>query len=251
MILYISLSLPVGVLIGLLINYLADVLPATRRFSQPNCEHCQKPWTFVSYVFRMRCPHCKQGRPLRWVFVNVGSVLACIFLVIFPLSGLDFWAALPFMTFLAVIAVIDCEHGLVLIQTSLFGLVLCFGYGVFLHGLTLTLIGGVCGLLIMLTWFLLGLTFSQIATTFRGGKASPLPFGFGDVFAGAFLGLLTGWSGIIGGFVIGIIVFAVYGLVYIGVLLVTGRYRPFATVLPLTPFLIAGSILMLYLNVGI
>jgi prepilin signal peptidase PulO-like enzyme (type II secretory pathway) len=246
-VLFVILSLPIGVIVGTLINYLADVLPATRRLTRPACPECDQAYSLKEYLFAWRCAHCGARRSVRRAIVLVGAVTACVSLVFFPLTGLGFWASLPLLIFLGVIAVIDIEHRLVLVETFLFGLALCFIYGVVLHGFVTTLTGGLGGLLIMLTFFLLGMVFSRVVGALRGRKVGKVAFGFGDVFAGTFLGLLMGWPLIAGAVVIGMLVFAVYSLVYIAVLLATKRYSAFATALPLAPFLILGTVVVLFL----
>ncbi len=241
------LSLPAGILIGLLINYLSDVLPTTRRFSRPTCPNCCQAWQLWDYVIGTRCPHCGQRKTLRWAIVFVGTVIICGLLTVFPPPEMGFWAALPLLVFFGVMGVIDSEHRLVLIETSLFGLVLCLVYGVLLHNLAPTLFGGAGGLLMTLLFFLLGKASVKILGVWRGEKANREAFGFGDVFAGSFMGLLTGWPRIVGAILIGLLVFVVFSLVYIGVLLALRRYRTFATVLPVTPFLVIGAVVVLYL----
>lgn len=241
------LSLPFGVVSGILINYPADVLPATRRLSQPLCPNCNQPFALKDYVLIRRCASCGQKRSRRTFIVLVAAILASVLLALFPLPGLGYWGSLPLLIFLGVIAVIDIEHRLVLVETSLFGLALCFVYGVILRGFTPTITGGLGGFLVMLTLFFLGIAFSKIVGKLRGRNVSQVAFGFGDVFAGAFLGLLTGWPLIAGAIVIGMLAFALYSMVYIGVLLVSKRYSAFATALPMAPFLIIGAVVMLYL----
>ena len=240
-------SLPAGILVGTLINYFADVLPATRRLTWPACPECDQAYALKDYLLPRHCAQCGARRSARWAIVLAGSVIACVLLVFFPLSGLGFWASLPLLAFLGVITLIDIEHRLVLVETFLFGVVLCFIYGVVLHGWVTTLSGGLGGLLIMLTLFFMGIIFSKIVGSLRGRKIGKVAFGFGDVFAGTFLGLLMGWPLIAGAVVIGMLVFAVYSLVYIAVLLVTKRYSAFATALPLAPFLILGAVVVLFL----
>lgn len=240
-------SLPAGILLGLLINTLTDVLPATRRLTRPVCPGCDRSYIIKYYLLAKPCANCSARRSARWWVVLVVSVLACVCLVFVPMPGLGLWASLPLLAFLGVVTVIDIEHRLVLVETFLFGLVLCFIYGVILRGWVTTLRGGLGGLLIMLTLFLLGMVFSRIVGALRGRKVGKVAFGFGDVFAGTFLGLLMGWPLIAGAIVIGMLVFAAYSLVYIGVLLATKRYSAFATALPLAPFLILGVVVMLFL----
>ena len=99
----------------------------------------------------------------------------------------------------------------------------------------------------MLAFFILGIVFSKIVGMLRGIKVGEVAFGFGDVFAGTFLGLLVGWPLIAGAIVVGLLIFSVFSIVYLGVLIITKRYKAFNNPLPLTPFLILGALVMLVL----
>ncbi len=246
MVLLLVLSLPAGLIAGILINYFANVLPATRRLTRPACSSCDQPFALKDYLLLRRCAQCGAKRPARSGIVLAAAVMASVLLAVFPLPGLGYWGSLPLAIYLGVVAVIDIEHHLVLVETSLFGLALCFIYGVILRGWLPTLRGGLGGLAVMLVLFFLGIAFSKIVGKLRGRNISQVAFGFGDVFAGAFLGLLTGWPLIAGTIVAGMLAFAVYSLVYIAFLLVTKRYSAFASALPLAPFLILGAVLVLY-----
>ncbi|MBL8050057.1 MAG: hypothetical protein JNM46_02460, partial [Anaerolineales bacterium] len=48
----ISLIIPiiVGWLAGVIVNYLSDVLPRTRRLTQPVCLQCNEPFTWNEYL---------------------------------------------------------------------------------------------------------------------------------------------------------------------------------------------------------
>lgn len=237
----------VGALVGVLINYLSDVLPTTRQLSQPTCPECQGAYRLKDYLLIWRCAHCGRRHSPRHAVVLVASVAACVALVFFPLAGLPWPAWIALLVFLGVIFVIDLEHRLVLFETSLVGLVVCFVYGWILQGFLPALLGGLGGLGIMLGFFLLGALFSRIVGLLRGRKVGEVAFGFGDVFAGTFLGLLMGWPLIMGAVTLGLLGFAAYSIVYLGVLLVTKRYQAFGNALPLVPFLILGAVVMLVL----
>jgi prepilin signal peptidase PulO-like enzyme (type II secretory pathway) len=236
-----------GGLVGMLINYFSDVLPKTRRLSRPVCPDCERPYTVKDYLFAWRCTKCGRRHPARHFIVLAAAVLSVTLLVVFPTSGLPWWAWLPLLAFLGVIVVIDLEQRLVLFQTSLVGLGLCLVYGWILHGLSATLLGGLAGLAIMLAFFILGMVFTRLVGLLRGKQVGEVAFGFGDVFAGTFLGLLTGWPLIVGAIVVGLGVFAAFSLVYLGGLLVAKKYKAFGNPLPLTPFLILGAVVMLLL----
>lgn len=242
-----TLNVIVGGIIGLLINYFADVLPASRRFTRPVCSGCDQPYTTRDYLISFKCSRCGNKRSTRSIIVFISAIVSCILLKFFPFSVLGFWATLPILIFLGVITVIDIEHRLVLFETSLFGLVLFFIYGMILHGLLRTMTGALAGLLIMLSFYLSGIGFSKIVGKLRGRNISEVAFGFGDVFAGSFLGLLTGWPAIAGVVIIALLAFGAFSFVFLIVLLVSKRYRAFASALPFAPFLILGTIAIFYL----
>ena len=236
-----------GVGVGFIINYLSDVLPSARRLTRPTCPKCEESYNFKNYLLAWCCAHCGRWHSPRHVVVLVASVAACVALVFYPLAGLPWPVWIPLLIFLGVIFVIDLERRLVLIETSLVGLVVCFVYGWVLHGFVSALLGGLGGLGIMLGFFLLGALFSRIVGLLRGRKVGEVAFGFGDVFAGTFLGLLLGWPLIIGAITMGLLGFAAFSLVYLGVLLATKHYEAFGNALPLVPFLILGAVVMLVL----
>lgn len=241
------LAVILGAASGYLINYLADVLPETRRLSKPKCRECETPYKDIDYLLLRKCPNCGHKRSARAYIVLGMSLLASILLQFFPFAGLNFLATLPLMLFLGTVLVIDIEHRLVLAETSLIGIFLCLAYGLTLRNPTKTFLGGMNGFLIMLFFFVLGIVFSTIVGKLRGKKISEVAFGFGDVAAGTFLGLLTGWPGIFGVIILALIVFTVFSVLLLLGLILSKRYRAFATAQPFVPFLILGAIVMFYL----
>lgn len=235
-----------GGLIGILVNYLADVLPISRRLSRPICLGCGKPFSLREYLFSFKCSKCGNRTALRVMLVLLISILVSVLLLFFPLFGLSYWAALPVLAFLGLVLVVDIEYRVVLIQTSIFGLILMFIYGFILHGFVLTLVGGIAGFLIMLLLYLLGILFNKIAGKIRKTEIDEVALGFGDVYVCAFLGFLTGWPTIIGAILIAILASGAFSLVYIIVKLITRRYQSFSAI-PYTPFLILGALATFYI----
>jgi hypothetical protein len=242
------LSIFLGFVIGSLINYLADVLPATRRLSKPVCPECGQPFQIKGYLLSLPCPQCGHNQPKRHLIVLITSVILSVLLQFFPFHGLNFWATIPLLTYLGVIVVIDLEHRLVLIETSLFGFMLMLIYGFTFHGFSNALLGALGGMLIMLTFFLLGVAFGKIVGILRHKAINEVPFGFGDVVFGTILGLLCGWPGIAAGLLLGIIIFSAYSVLWLISLILTRRYKSFSNAQALTPFLILGSIIIFYLR---
>jgi len=244
----IIISIVLGLITGILVNYLADVLPATRRLSQPVCPECSQPYPIKATLLSLPCPRCGHKQLKRHLVVLITSVILCLLLQFFPFHELNFWATIPLLIYLGVIVVIDLEHRLVLIETSLFGLILMLVYGLTFHGLINALSGALGGMLIMLALFLLGMGFGKVVGILRHKAISEVPFGFGDVVFGTILGLLCGWPSIAAGLLLGIILFSAYSVVWLITLILTKRYKSFSNAQALTPFLILGSIILFYLR---
>jgi len=241
------LKVIVGGLVGILINYLSDVLPVSRRITRPVCAGCSHPYSMRDYLMLNKCSQCGTGRSKRSFIVLIIAIVVCILLNYFPFSSLSFWATLPILIFLGVITVIDIEHRVVLIETSIFGSVLFLVYGIILNGLARTILGGLVGFLITILFYLLGIAYVKIAGKLRHQVIDEVAFGFGDVFAGTFLGLLLGWPSVFGAIIIAIFTFGPYSLIYIVTLLISKRYNAFSTALAFTPFLVLGTIVLFYL----
>ena len=235
-----------GLLVGILVNYLADVLPASHGV-RPACDECEQPFSFKDYFFSGKCPKCGHRKSPRSIIVLISTVVICGLLTYFPFHTLGFWPTLPILAYLGLVAVVDIEHHLVLGETTLFGIVLFLIYGVLLHSWQQTLLGALAGFLIMLIFYFLGIAFSKIVGKIRHREISEIAFGFGDVTTSGILGLLTGWPVISGAIILGFVSFAVYSIVLLLVLVLTKRYKAFTNALPFTPFLILGTIIIYYL----
>lgn len=243
----IFLRIFIGFFTGMLINYLADVLPISRRFTRPICHACEKSFSIRDYLFSLRCQNCGRLRSVRFFLVLIFSVITVILLGYFPFAGLNDWASFPILAYLGTIVVIDIEHHSVLHETTLFGLLMMFVYGLFLHGLRSTLYGALGGFLITLGLYLLGIIFTRIVGWLRRKNLSAVAFGFGDVSAATVLGLLSGWPGIFGVILAAILAFGLFSLVYLIFMLATKRYHSFGNALPFAPFLVLGVVVIFYL----
>jgi len=236
-----------GAVIGILVNYLADVLPITRRFSRPICTNCGNLFSARDYLISFKCSKCQQKTNFRTIIVLIVSMVACVLLEYFPFSSLGFWATLPILLFLGVVMVIDIEHRAVLIETSIAGIVLFLIYGIILSGVPQTIIGGVAGFIIMLAFYYLGILFNRVVGRIRHETIEEVALGFGDVYVCGFLGLLTGWPTIVGTIILGILASGVFSLFYILITTIARKYRSF-TAIPYAPFLILGAIATFYIR---
>lgn len=236
-----------GAISGMLINYLSDVLPRTRRFSRPVCPNCNAAFSLRSYLFSFKCPNCDSKPSIRSFIVLTSAIIAAILVGMFPLQGIDsFWLSLPIFIFLGVILVIDIEHHVVLIQTSIAGLILFAIYGLFIQGWLITLVGGAAGFLIMLAIYYFGILFTRGMAKARKEESSEPGMGFGDVYVCAFLGLFTGWPYVIGMIILAIIASGVYSFLFLIIKALKKEYQAYSTI-PYAPFLILGAIAIYYL----
>ncbi|MEL7625501.1 MAG: A24 family peptidase [Anaerolineaceae bacterium] len=241
------IKIAIGFIIGVLINYLADVLPTSRRLSQPVCPECEHPYSLKEYLLARQCPHCSQKRTSRYSIVLISSIVLSVLLNFFPFHGLNYWATIPLLIYLGLIVVIDFEHRLVLIETSVVGFILFLIYGIYFHGLLGALRGALGGMLIMLAFYFLGVVFGKVVGKLRHKAINQVPFGFGDVVFGTILGLLSGWPAIAVGLILGLLLFSAYSFLWMISLIFTKRYQSFNNAQALTPFLILGTIILFYL----
>jgi leader peptidase (prepilin peptidase)/N-methyltransferase len=233
-----------GLLAGYVINYLADVLPVTRRFSAPTCRSCQKPISWPDYILLRKCRTCVSRRSLRTYLVLVFSIAAGIVVWWHPFQRLDIWLVWLLAVFFGTVIVIDVEHRLILHPVSLAGAAIGLYTGIRLHGILATLLGGAAGFGIMLALYYLGGLFARWLARRRGQELEEEALGYGDVNLAGVLGLILGWPGIIAGLMAAILLGGLASLFYIVSLLVLRRFKPFSAI-PYAPFLILGAVILL------
>jgi leader peptidase (prepilin peptidase)/N-methyltransferase len=235
-----------GLFLGYLINYLSDVLPRTRNFSKPICPKCESPKHFREYIFLRDCANCGIGATLRFKLVLVFSAFIVALLWLYPPHHLVFWLSIICYVYLAVIAIIDLEHRVILNQMAIAGIILGLITGFSINGLIPTLIGGAAGFGIMLALYFLGELFSRYMAKKRGIESDEVALGFGDVNLGGILGLMLGWP-----VILVCLLFAILfgGLISAGIvtwMLIKHDYKPFIAI-PYAPFMIISGSVLLYL----
>lgn len=241
----------IGAACGVLINYFGDVLPIYRKPGGPICPNCSKRFSAYNYLISFRCKNCGQGVSARTIIVHILSIMSTLFVWIFPYQGLSFWLTIILILFLGIILVIDIEYRVVLIQTSVIGLILLFfvglsGHGFSMDGLIITLLGGAAGFGVMLGLYYLGILFNKIVSGLKHQEIDEVALGFGDVYVTTFLGFLLGWPRIIGAIVLAVLISGVFSLLYLVILSVAKKYKSF-TAIPYTPFLILSALILPYL----
>ena len=249
-----------GWLEGWIVNYLSDVLPGARRLTRPTCIHCNEILPLPAYLAFLSCPNCHRRRPARVWVVQVGLIIANLYIWsrspfgIFhfdPSNHVAYWAGTILLAYFAMVFVIDFEHRLILHSTSIFGAAFGIVLGLWMNGLVLTFIGGLAGFLIMLGFYYLGVLFSRVRARRMQAAGQDSDdeeaLGFGDVILGGILGFMLGpfiWISLLMGILLGGLV----GVILILYLMVAQRYKKEALMvfMPYGPFFIVSASLLLY-----
>lgn len=252
-----------GFLAGVLINLLADQLPRWRRPQRtPFCPYCEEPrpvWAWsgtLAYLrFKPTCEHC--GAPISWRHPLVELGTAALFAFLWHQFGQANPSPLliPYTLYSAILVlvlVIDLEHRLILsvVMYPAWGLALL---GSLLHPqprfVLLALLGGVLGYGCLYLVYQFGVLFVKIMGRMRGKSINTPAFGYGDVRLGGFIGLVLGFPSVLQALLIGILLGGLFALVHMFVTaVILRRYSPFA-VIAYGPFLIAGTLWILYFGI--
>lgn len=244
-----------GLLVGVLINHVADTLLNQRHLCErPSCGSCAQKWPpgawsgLSGYLFaRGRCPHCSAPIPLRRVVVELTTALLFAFLWDRYGPSLQLGLVSLYSAVLILVVVTDMEKRLIYNAVMLPAIALAAIGGLFNDDFTPTRawLGGVTGFAIIFAVYLLAGLFSWLVSR-KGRPLSEVAFGFGDVKLAVFIGLITGLPGVVFALVLGILLGGVGAGLYLLVSLATRRYRPFMAI-PYGPFLaIGGFIVMVY-----
>lgn len=249
----ISLIVPIfaGWLAGYLVNYLADVLPFTRRFSQPTCPDCNLPFTWKDYLLFRPCQNGHSRKVRLWI-VQIAMTALSVYIWIKPPLKIGYALGLILLIYFGVIFVIDMEHRLILHPTSIFGAFLGLGIGSLKWGVLSTLLGGLSGLLIMLMFYYFGVLFIRIRTKRmlkQGHEADDEEaLGAGDVILITILGFIVGWPLILFCLLYGILLGGFVSLLFVIWLVATKKYEKNALMLfiPYGPYFITTAFLIIY-----
>ena len=246
---------------GYFVNYSSDVLPHTRRFSQPVCSHCQTPFSWADYLTLRACRTCGKGRGPRTWLVQILAVASFSYFWLVPSKALGFWLGAVVLIYFGVITVIDLEHRLILHPTSLFGAILGLIVGTYIYShkysmlasVGQSLLGGIIGFGIMFLLYQVG----ALVARFRARKMQAAgqaddeeeALGGGDVYLLGVLGLMLGKDFIVNALVLGALFGGVVSLLLIIALLVRRRYSSDAlmTFIPYGPYFIIAAFYMLFL----
>lgn len=258
----VTLLIPIvlGWVAGLFINYVSDVLPRTRRFSQPACSKCETAYPWVDYLILRACRNCGNKRSLRSWLVQILAVTAFVYFWVLPSKALGFPLGTLVLIYFGIITVIDLEHRLILHPTSLAGAALGLIVGTFIYSrkyallgsVGMSLLGGLAGFGIMFLLY----QFGTLVARFRARKlqAAGQPddeeeaLGGGDVYLTGVLGLMLGWPAILAALTYGVLLGGLASILFIIALVVRRRHASEAlmTFIPYGPYFIIGASLLLF-----
>ncbi len=234
----------IGLVIGSIVNLLADVLPDRRKkisTFRAACPACGQPRSAIQslavvalLIGKRKCPSC--GRPIAWRNPIVELALAALFALLYNLYSeqlIKLVLTSFFTSVLMLVTVTDFEHRMIPNRAIIPAMVIAALVSplMFGPGWWLALVGGAIG------YGFFWLTV-QLGERILGRGA----MGWGDVKLAAFVGLITGFPGIVTALVITIIAGGVLSLI----LLLT-RVVNLRSGIPYGPFIcLGGFITMLY-----
>jgi prepilin signal peptidase PulO-like enzyme (type II secretory pathway) len=241
--------LPTGFIVGLIINYLTDILPFEIRSTHPVCSNpdCRQPMSWLRYFLLQRCKICNKKQSIRHFIVYIISILMLYYIYGNSSLPLGVFGSYLLFQYLFLVAIIDFEHRLILRPLSIAGLILGLIVGILTRSWQSTLIGAGVGFGIMLLFYYLGILFSKFRNKRLGNSNdSEESLGSGDVTLAAILGLILGWPLIWFNLFSGIILAGIFSILLIVYLILAKKYRSMMVYIAYGPFFIASAIFMIF-----
>jgi leader peptidase (prepilin peptidase)/N-methyltransferase len=244
-------SIVIGLILGGIVNWLADALPGEFALTTPiypdGAPRPRAAWLGLGAWGNNRISPDGARLSLRHPLVELWLMAIYAYVALtYPITLRSvFW--MGNIAILTLITVIDLEERLILfvviIPAWIFALI-----GSALTGQVAFqdyLIGGVGGFIFFFVMYLGGILFSAIVAGSRGEALDEVAFGYGDVMLATLAGFLLGWQALI--FAVFITVFAgaagAIGFLVIR-LLVRGKYELF-TALPYGQYIVFGTLIMM------
>lgn len=244
-----------GVLVGGIVNVLADELPEGRILRRPrNKDGSLRPvctWlglTAQVYEWRRSKPPCPK---LNWRYPLTELAVAGLMVMTQLATGDDasplspqriIWQA--YAAIFVLLAVVDLERKRVLTVPVLVAAALALVDAAVLPQpgphLASALAGGLCGGLLFSFAYLGGLGFARLAE-----GIDTVVFGPGDVYLMALAGLILGFPNVLAAIVLAILLGGGGALLYLALLRIRGRRYQRFTALPYAPYILAAATIVL------
>ncbi|MEJ2556220.1 MAG: A24 family peptidase [Anaerolineae bacterium] len=245
----------IGWLVGVFITHAADTLPRRVGLGEiPSCATCNTPrppaaWSAVmGYLSGRRvCLGCGTPLPLRSVLVEL--VTPAIFVGLLWRDGPSLHLGLLslYSAILILVTVTDLEHRLILNVVMVPAILLAIGGAFFNNDMSYrrALLGGAFGFISLYAMFLLAQPVGALLSRLSGREVNEVPFGFGDVTLGTFIGLITGLPGVFIALLITLLSAGLGAALFWFVRAVIQRRYSLFTPIPYGPFLVLGGFIMM------
>jgi len=249
----------IGILVGGVLNVLADDLPHKRPIRLPPRYPDGTPRPLIAwlgltaYLFHRRAG--ADGKKLRWRYPAT-ELLTAFLMIITILATSDDHAMTPtqlifwliYMVIFSLITVIDLEHRLILFVEIIPACVIALvdaattTYGANLKD---ALIGGAVGFGIFFLMYLGGFLFIYVMAQTRGHSTNEVAFGYGDVMLITLAGLILGWQPLIPAIFLTVFLGAFGAVAWIVGRWLTGNRYSLFTPLPYGQYIIIATVIML------
>lgn len=243
-----------GLVIGGMINMLADRLPHHRGPGWPSCPQCGTRRPFKHWLALLavplggwNCPQCGAARGFRPIVVEAVAGVMTLLIFEFSPHSFAFAKGLAVASFFLLVVVTDIEHRLILHSVTIPAAIvfLLFGSLTPSRGFLTTISGGLAGFWSVYLLYLLGGLFAYVLAKLRKQELDEIAFGFGDVTLSGVIGLIIGWPGVILSLLLGVLVAGAFSLIYILTMLALRKYNPFQPI-AYGPFLVLGAALTFF-----
>ena len=262
----------IGLLIGGVVNVLADDLPAGRKPGLPRYpDGSHRPlaaWLgATAFAFRLRHePHrgCKfssacraKRRTVSWryplVAIASSFLMTLTYVIAIYIHELSLVQTLIWLTqvvFFVLTAIIDLEqeqiHSASLLAAGALAIVRAIAFPLSSPTTAAMLVGALCAGLAFSLVYLGGRLFARLASKRWNMPKDVTAFGRGDVYLMAVGGLIVGFPDILIAMALAILLGGIGALIYAAAKRASGGYQPF-TVLPYGPYILASIYVVMLL----
>lgn len=247
-----------GIVVGGIINVLADELPRRRPLRPPRYpDGAPRPpiaWLGITaFLFGKRTSPNGFALPWRHPVTEIATALLMIITLLTvqddpQMTPLQFAFWLAYMAIFMLITVIDLEHRLILFVVIIPSCVVALadaaitGYGADLGG---ALLGAALGFGVFFMLYVGGFVFTYIIGKIQGQEINEVAFGYGDVMLITLSGLILGWQPLIMAMFITVFLGAFGAILYLIIRSLVGKKYNLFTPLPYGQYIIVGTIIML------
>jgi prepilin signal peptidase PulO-like enzyme (type II secretory pathway) len=255
---YIAVGI-VGILVGGLVNALADDLPQRRRPSRPvypdGTPRPVSAWLgLTAFLTGQRTG--PSGASLSWRYPLTELCVSALMLLTVALtindpevSDLQRVFYLFYMALFVLITIIDLEHRLILFVVVIPAAAIAVLDAILTPinhkpDLGTALLGGLLGFSVFFILFLGGILFSYLVSKIRGEALTEVAFGYGDVMLSTLCGLILGWQATVIAMFLTVFIGAVGSVAYLLIRSFSGRYNMF-TPLPYGQYIVIGTLILL------